>query len=49
MVYQLNKEQTVEFKEAFTLFNKDGGGIITTKEVKTVIWSFGQNPKEAKW
>ena len=35
-----------EFKEAFSLFDKDGDGTITTKELGTVMRSLGQNPTE---
>ena len=37
-----------EFKEAFSLFDKDGDGTITTKELGTVMRSLGQNPTEAE-
>ena len=37
-----------EFQEAFSLFDKDGDGIITTKELGTVMRSLGQNPTEAE-
>ena len=37
---------TPEFKEAFSLFDKDGDGTITTKELGTVMRSLGQNPTE---
>merc|ERR1739848_979576 len=37
-----------EFKEAFALFDKDGDGTITTKELGTVMRSLGQNPTEAE-
>uniref|UniRef100_A0A8I5TL89 EF-hand calcium-binding domain-containing protein 11 n=1 Tax=Pongo abelii TaxID=9601 RepID=A0A8I5TL89_PONAB len=39
---------TSEFKEAFSLFDKDGDGTITTKELGTVMRSLGQNPTEAE-
>ena len=45
---QLNEEQIAEFKEAFSLFDKDGDGTITTKELGTVMRSLGQNPTEAE-
>ena len=37
-----------EFKEAFSLFDKDGDGTITTAELGTVMRSLGQNPTEAE-
>ncbi|XP_035825997.1 neo-calmodulin-like [Aplysia californica] len=37
-----------KFKEAFSLFDKDGDGTITTKELGTVMRSLGQNPTEAE-
>merc|ERR1719246_163490 len=45
---QLTEEQIAEFKEAFSLFDKDGDGTITTKELATVMRSLGQNPTEAE-
>ncbi len=35
--YSLSKEQIEEFKEAFNLFDKDGGGSIDTTELGTVM------------
>ena len=37
-----------ELKEAFSLFDKDGDGTITTKELGTAMRSLGQNPAEAE-
>ena len=37
-----------EFKEAFSLFDKDGDGCITSRELGTVMRSLGQNPTEAE-
>lgn len=46
--HSLSEEQIAEFKEAFALFDKDGDGTITTKELGTVMRSLGQNPTEAE-
>ncbi|KAJ1285876.1 hypothetical protein BS78_03G311900 [Paspalum vaginatum] len=48
MADQLSEDQVAEFKEAFSLFDKDGDGRITTKELGTVMRSLGQNPTEAE-
>jgi len=48
MADQLTEEQIAEFKEAFSLFDKDGDGTITSKELGTVMRSLGQNPTEAE-
>lgn len=37
-----------EFREIFALFDQDGDGTITTKELGTVMRSLGQNPSEAE-
>lgn len=44
----INQLISVEFKEAFSLFDKDGDGTITTKELGTVMRSLGQNPTEGE-
>jgi calmodulin len=44
----LTEEQIAEFKEAFALFDKDGDGCITSKELGIVMRSLGQNPTEAE-
>ena len=36
----------LEFKEAFSLFDKDGDGTISINELGTVLRSLGQNPTE---
>ncbi|KAL0414461.1 UNVERIFIED_CONTAM: Calmodulin [Sesamum radiatum] len=46
MAEVLNEEQIVEFREAFSLFDKDGDGCITIEELATVIRSLDQNPTE---
>ncbi|KAH0478047.1 MAG: hypothetical protein KVP17_003070 [Porospora cf. gigantea B] len=45
---ELTEEQIAEFKEAFALFDTDGDGTITTREIGTVMRSLGQNPTEAE-
>uniref|UniRef100_A0A8C4T1S0 EF-hand domain-containing protein n=1 Tax=Erpetoichthys calabaricus TaxID=27687 RepID=A0A8C4T1S0_ERPCA len=42
MADQLTQEQIAEFKEAFSVFDKDGDGTITTQELATVMKSLGQ-------
>ena len=36
----------IEFKEAFAVFDKDGNGKITSKELDCVMRGLGQNPDE---
>ena len=37
-----------EFKDAFAIFDKDGGGSITTQELGDVMKSLGQKPTNAE-
>jgi calmodulin len=46
MTDHLTKEQIAEFKEAFQIFDKDGDGLITTKELGTIMRSLGQTLSE---
>ena len=48
MADQLTEEQIVEFKEAFSLFDKNADGIVATKDLGTVLRSLGQNPTAAE-
>ncbi|KAK3578515.1 hypothetical protein CHS0354_007769 [Potamilus streckersoni] len=48
MVESLSQDQIAEFEEAFSLFDKDGDGTITTKELGSVMRSLGNNPTEAE-
>ncbi|KAJ2752804.1 hypothetical protein GGI19_003576 [Coemansia pectinata] len=43
---QLTEEQTAEYQEAFALFDKDGDGSITPKELGAVLKAAGQNPSD---
>ena len=44
----LSEEQVAEFKEAFSLFDKDGDGGINTKELGQVMASLGSDNAEAE-
>lgn len=46
MSFKLTKEQVQKYKEFFALFDKDGDGIIKSKEVGTVMRAIGLNPME---
>ena len=41
---ELDQDLVMEYKEAFSLFDKDGDGYISDKEFATVIRSMGLNP-----
>ncbi len=42
----LTREQIAEFKEAFSLFDRDGGGTIDSSELGSVMELLGQSPTE---
>ena len=44
----MTDEQIAEFKEAFSLFDRNGDGKITTTELGTVMRSLGLNPTQAE-
>ena len=48
MVSGLTEEQKAELKEAFSLFDRDGDGTITVKELQVVMRSIGQSTNEAE-
>mmetsp|Transcript_31184 Transcript_31184/g.56618 ORF Transcript_31184/g.56618 Transcript_31184/m.56618 type:complete len:145 (-) Transcript_31184:384-818(-) len=41
-------DRTADFKEAFTLFDVDNDGYISTRELGTVIRALGKSPTEAE-
>ncbi len=45
---ELTEQQKEEFKDVFSLFDKDGDGTVSTKELGTVMRTLGQNPTEAE-
>lgn len=45
-VLQLSPEEIDEFREAFMMFDKDGNGTMSTKELGVAMRSLGQNPTE---
>ena len=48
MVDELTEEQKQEFKDVFSLFDKDGDGTVSTKELGMVMRALGQNPTDAE-
>ena len=46
MVDKLGPEQIAEFREAFSVFDKNGDGSIGTKELGTVMKTLGLNPTD---
>ena len=47
-IHQLTDEQIDEFKEAFAIFDEDGGGSIDKSELGSVMKSLGQDPSDAE-
>ena len=45
---KLTEQQIAEYKEAFNIFDKDGDGAISAKEIGTVMRVLGNNPTEAE-
>ena len=48
MTEDLTEEQKQEFKDVFSLFDKDGDGTVSTKELGVVMRALGQNPTDAE-
>lgn len=46
IIKHLTPEEIDEFREAFMMFDKDGNGTISTKELGVAMRSLGQNPTE---
>ncbi|OEU22277.1 calmodulin [Fragilariopsis cylindrus CCMP1102] len=46
MADQYTEEQIAEFKEAFSIFDRDGDGTIDSEELGTVMRSLGNQPTE---
>merc|ERR1712179_375209 len=46
MTINLPEEQIEEYREIFSLFDRDGGGTITSVELGQVMRTFGWNPTE---
>ncbi|XP_053376593.1 uncharacterized protein LOC123533425 [Mercenaria mercenaria] len=44
----LTEDQVAEFKEAFSLFDKDGDGTISSKELGMVMRAMGHSPTESE-
>ncbi|KAL7979852.1 hypothetical protein Chor_008190 [Crotalus horridus] len=48
MANRLSEQEIRELRDAFALFDQDGDGMITSKEVVTIMRSLGKNPTEAE-
>lgn len=45
---EFSEEELADFREAFSLFDRTGKGVITTKDLGTVMRALGVNPTEAE-
>ena len=48
MADQLTEEQIEEFKEAFSLFEKNGAGGVAIRDLRTVMRALRQNPTDVE-
>ena len=48
MTDELTEDEIAEFKEAYSLYDTDGDGAITSEELGTIMRSLGQDPTEAE-
>ena len=48
MAKKLTEEQIAEIKETFSLYDKNGDGTITARELGTVMRAMGQNPSRSE-
>ena len=46
MAHNLSDEKLMEYLTAFEYYDKDGDGIITLKELSSIIRNFGKNPTD---
>lgn len=47
-IYHFTTHLSLEFREAFELFDKDGSGYINSRELLTVMRAFKQDPTKAE-
>lgn len=47
-IYRFTTHLSLEFREAFELFDKDGSGYINSRELLTVMRAFKQDPTKAE-
>jgi len=48
MASSFSQDRVAELKEAFSLFDRDGDGCITTQELGTVLRAVGKSPTDAE-
>ncbi len=48
LMEKLSEQQIAEYKEAFSIFDKDADGAISAKDIGTIMRVLGHNPTEAE-